>query len=73
MKKPHDEDFENDLEFNTDNQADLDQASQDDIYEEDIFEDLFDDNDNDDLKSSEHKKNLKKEFYVKRSRFKGRT
>lgn len=70
-KKKQEEDIDSDLEYSENNQADY---NSDDSEEPDIFNEFleeYNDDDEDDDPAT-RKKNLKKEFYVKRSRFKRR-
>ena len=71
-KKNYDEDDSNldNMSFDLDNSS----SEEGDMYESDIYDEFMDEINNDDPDSeTERKKNLKKEFYVKRSWFKGGT
>ena len=65
-KKNYDEDDSNldNMSFDLDNSS----SEEGDMYESDIYDEFMDEINNDDPDSeTERKKNLKKEFYVKRS------
>lgn len=60
-KKQIDEDLNFEDEINSNSEENFD-----DIYEEDIFEDLMEEDNDFENDTDERKRNLKKEFYVKR-------
>ena len=64
MRRKRNADIDSDLEYNENNQEDIDFT---DSEEPDIYDDFLDESLENDEDPAERKKNLKKEFYVKRS------
>ena len=71
-KKKYDDDEMSASNIDFDSSED-NSLEEDDLYEDDIYDELMDEMSDEALENDpERKKNLKKEFYVKRSRFERR-